>query len=129
MEDLLSLKLKPTEVKKNVTDYVRAVETHYTDIIEGQKVKIERTIKNCNKKVGQVALRIDERSELQDILIDALEKTKLQIFKRKLKTEKLVGKKRRGLSDKVNEITRGVERVLDNQDQGIPSNTVIGSDG
>ena len=34
-------------------------------------------------------MRLDERSELQDIFIDALEKTKLKIFKRKLKQEKL----------------------------------------
>ena len=85
IDDLLSLKLKPFQVKKNITDYVKAVETHYTDVIDSQKLKVEKTIKSCNKKLGQVALRVDERSELQDILIDALEKTKLQIFKRKLK--------------------------------------------
>ena len=51
-------------MKKNITDYVKAVETHYTDAIESQKLKVERTIKQCNKKLGQANLRVEERSEL-----------------------------------------------------------------
>ena len=37
-------------------------------------------------------------------MIDALEKTKLQVFKRKLKQEKLLSRKDRELSQRVNEI-------------------------
>ena len=48
------------------------------------------------------------------MLLDALEKTKLQIFKRKLRQEKLQGKNSRELTTKVQEITKGVERVLEN---------------
>ena len=64
IDDLLSLKLTPFQMKKNITDYVKAVETHYTDAIESQKLKVERTIKQCNKKLGQANLRVEERSEL-----------------------------------------------------------------
>ena len=50
--DLFSLKLKPTEIKKNITDYVQAIETHYTGIIEGQKIKMDRVKKDCKTKIG-----------------------------------------------------------------------------
>ena len=33
---------------------------------------------------GKLAMHRDEKSELEDVLIDALDQTRLQIFKRKL---------------------------------------------
>ena len=120
------MKLKPTEIKRNITDYVQAVETHYTGIIEGQKIKMDKVKKDCKSKIGQVAKRLDERSELQDILIDALEKTKLQIFKRKLKQEKLLNKKNRDLSARVNEISKSV--MVNNVDPKLSSPATTSAD-
>ena len=52
LDDLFSLKLRPADKKRNITNYLKAVETHYTDIIEGQKIKMEQTEKQCKRKVG-----------------------------------------------------------------------------
>ena len=40
------------------------------------------------KTRGKSALEKDKRTELEEILIDAIDKTRLQIFKRKLAQEK-----------------------------------------
>ena len=40
------------------------------------------------KDRGKAAIEKDKRSELEEVLIDAIDKTRLQIFKRKLAIEK-----------------------------------------
>ena len=74
------------------------LEAHFNSAIIEQKAKTERLKKSYKIKIGQAAKRADERSELEDILIDAIEKTKIQVLKRRLVAERLLNKKDRKLS-------------------------------
>ena len=107
-DDMQSLKLEPAQVKKNVSQYVTKLESYFNKAIKEQKTRIERLKKAQRTKIGQATRRADERSELEDILIDAIDKTKTLVIKRKLVAEKLLNKKDRKLSIQVNEMSQGV---------------------
>ena len=71
-------------MQKQIVEYMSHVETFYNDKI-GALVTKQKKLKNEMKKErGHLAKQRDDRSELEDILIDALEKTRVTIFKRRL---------------------------------------------
>jgi len=49
---------------------------------------MQRVIKEEKNKRGYHAIQVDKKSELEEIFMDALEKTRLQIFKRKMRLER-----------------------------------------
>ena len=107
-DDMISIGLEPTQVKKNINQYMSKLEAHFNSAMIEQKAKTERLKKSYKTKIGQATKRADERSELEDILIDAIEKTKIQVLKRRLVAERLLNKKDRKLSVQINEMSQGV---------------------
>ena len=93
-----------------IIDYVKAIESHYTDQITKCKTKMQRVIKEEKNKRGYHAIQVDKKSELEEIFMDALEKTRLQIFKRKMRLERQT--KKTTLTKKVAEIANLDETQL-----------------
>lgn len=84
LEDLFSMRIGQSSVRKQILDYVKCIETHYTDMVTKLRLKLKRIQFDLQKQRGMVAIHKDKRSELEEVLIDAVDKTRLQIFKRKL---------------------------------------------
>jgi hypothetical protein len=85
-------------------EYVSKIETFYTDKVTGLIGKMKRLKNEVKIERGNLARKRDERSELEDVLIDALEKTRVSIFKRRIEQEKII--KNKELSLKVRQISQ-----------------------
>ena len=88
LDDLFDMRIGSVTMRRQIQDYVKCIETHYTDIINKNRAKIKKMTFESQKDRGKVAIEKDKRSELEEVLIDAIDKTRLQIFKRKLANEK-----------------------------------------
>ena len=88
LEDLFDMQVGPATMRRQIQDYVKCIETHYTDIIKNSHLKMKRIVAQSQKERGKAALEKNKRSELEEVLIDAIDKTRLQIFKRKLALER-----------------------------------------
>ena len=82
------MRIAQTSIRRQIQDYVKCIETHYTDIINKLRGKIKRLTNDVQKERGQKAMEKDKRSELEEVLIEAVDKTRLQIFKRRLQQDK-----------------------------------------
>ena len=58
------------------------------DIIQKQKARSRKVEAEAIRKIGISANRHDKRSQLEEILMDAIDKTRLQVFKRRLAQER-----------------------------------------
>ena len=76
-------------MRRQIVDYVKCIETHYMDIVQKLKLKVKKAEKDAVKKVGFAAYKHDKKSELEGVLIEAIDKTRLQIFRRRLAQESL----------------------------------------
>ena len=54
------------------------------DVIQKLKVKAKKVEQEAAKKCGKVAFSLDKKKELEEVLIDAIDKTRLLVFKRRL---------------------------------------------
>ena len=63
----------------------------------------------AQRERGRQAMRSDQRSELETVLIDAIDKTRLQIFKRRLASEK--GQKQKNMIKRVQELSQELDSV------------------
>jgi len=54
------------------------------DIIQKQKLKVKKVEQDAAKKRGTAAYYLDKKQELEEVLIDAIDKTRLAVFKRRL---------------------------------------------
>lgn len=77
LEDLFDMKIYQSNIKKQIQDYVKCLETHYTDIITKLRFKNKKQKFEAQKERGRFAVEKDRRSELEEILIDAIDKTRL----------------------------------------------------
>ena len=71
------MRIAQTSIRRQIQDYVKCIETHYTDIINKLRVKIKRLTNDVQKERGQKAMEKDKRSELEEVLIEAVDKTRL----------------------------------------------------
>ena len=71
-------------MRRQIIDYVKCIETHYTDIVSKLRMRLKRARQDSVKERGKAAFEKDKKTELEEVLIDAIDKTRLQIFKRRL---------------------------------------------
>ena len=75
--DLFDMRIGQSSVKRQIQDYVKCIETHYTDIIHKNKAKVKKLQLEVQKARGQKAMERDKKTELEEVLIDAIDKTRL----------------------------------------------------
>ena len=88
LEDLFEMRITQHNIRRQILDYVKCIETHYMDIIQKMKTRARKIEVDAIKKIGISANRNDKRSQLEEILMDAIDKTRLQVFKRRLAQER-----------------------------------------
>ena len=74
---MFDLKIGAESQRRQIRDYVKCIETHYTDIIARMKVRAKKAEVEAGKKLANVVNQKDKRSQLEEILIDAIDKTRL----------------------------------------------------
>ena len=94
LEDLFDMRIAQSSVRRQIQDYVKCIETHYTDIINKLRGKVKKLTFEVQKSRGKNAIEKDKRSELEEVLIEAIDKTRLQIFKRRLAQDKITRDKK-----------------------------------
>ena len=70
------------------------------------RLRLKKMTLELQRQRGKTALHKDKKSELEEVLIDAIDKTRLQIFKRKLAQEK--GTKQKALIKRVQELSQEI---------------------
>ena len=88
LEDLFDMRITQHNIRRQILDYVKCIETHYMDIIQKMKTRNRKIEVDAIKKIGILANRNDKRTQLEEILMDAIDKTRLQVFKRRLAQER-----------------------------------------
>ena len=88
------MRIAESSVRRQIQDYVKCIETHYTDIISKLRGKMKRLTLEVKVERGKQAMGRDKRSELEEVLIDAIDKTRLQIFKRRLTQDRITKDKK-----------------------------------
>ena len=97
------------EIQKSILDYVRVIETFYTDRLNYTAQKTRRVMQQEKVKRGKQGMSADKRTELEEILGDSIEKTRIQIFRRKMRQER--NSKTPFLSNKVSEMASAEPEV------------------
>ena len=71
------MRIGQTSIKRQIQDYVKCIETHYTDIIAKYRSRVKRLTFDLQKERGKSAMTKDKKTELEEVLIDAIDKTRL----------------------------------------------------
>lgn len=108
LDDIFDMRISQTSLKKQIQDYVKCIETHYSDIIHKIKSKVKKLTFELQKSRGMAAISKDKRSELEEILIDSIDKTRISIFKRRLEQEK--GRRTKTMGTKVIELGKELDQ-------------------
>ena len=77
LEDVFDMRIGQSSMRRQIIDYVKCIETHYTDIINKLRLKLKKSKLNAVKERGKAAIEKDKKSELEEVLIDAIDKTRL----------------------------------------------------
>ena len=77
LEDLFDMKIGQGSQRRQIQDYVKCIETHYTDIIAKLKVQAKKSTTQAMRKISNVVNVKDKRSQLEEVLVDAIDKTRL----------------------------------------------------
>ena len=49
------MKISQSKTRRQIQDYVKCIETHYTDVIQKLKLKVKKVQQEAAKKYGKVA--------------------------------------------------------------------------
>ena len=77
--------MEKSQALKNadIVEYVQNVETYYMNQIQKFRQSYEKQLQRVRKVTNLKAKEVSERSDLEEIFKDAVEKVKVQIFRRK----------------------------------------------
>ena len=84
-EMLFNSKLKSDQIKKEINEYVKALETKYNQKLMEMRLRVDRERK---KKIYQESIKVNEateKNELETLFVDCIEEVRKDIMKRRLK--------------------------------------------
>ena len=84
---LFESKMSKDGIKSELINYVKALETNYTDHIQELKTVVDKE-KGRMRKVQSLQVNTNsEKNELESLFVDCIEEVRKEIMKRRLKNE------------------------------------------
>jgi len=84
---MFRLKFSPKEMKEELGKYISDIETWYSEMVKKYKGLYRKAVDRIKRMKRMEGSNKDAVSYLQETLLDAIEKTRIQIFKRRMKAE------------------------------------------
>ena len=88
VDEILKLKLPDDKLKRNLCDYMRVMETFYADKIREFQKRMKNVQREEKDKRAKIGFTYDKRTELEEILGDCIEKTRIKVFRRRMRQER-----------------------------------------
>ena len=79
--------MAPADIKKDVLEYVRILETSYTDKISKLQVAVEKAHKQTIQERTKHVDRVQERNDLEALFTESIEEVRRKIVHRRLTSE------------------------------------------
>lgn len=90
LDNVFQSKMSAADVKDHITKYVQVLETNYTEVIRDLKDAVKQQKANARNAQASVTNSAIERSDLESLFLDCVEKTRQQIMAQRLKQEFLM---------------------------------------
>ena len=87
LELIFKSKMTKEDIKEEITKYVQALETNYTDTIKDIKNQTEREKNKVRKALSERINNTTQKNELENLFVDCIEDVRKDIMKRRLKNE------------------------------------------
>ncbi|CDW88143.1 UNKNOWN [Stylonychia lemnae] len=98
LKDLNDIKIDQDRVKQEIINYVKVIESFYTQKLQNLRQKFDKKIRASKiSQSNKVSMHI-ERNELEKIFSNSIDEVKKQILKRKVKSETILNNKSKPMS-------------------------------
>ncbi len=93
MDLLFASKMQSKEIQSELKNYVKALETNYTETIKELRFQNDRLVKKFKKNQGVKVNQTTEKNDLESLFVECIEDVRKDIMKRRLKNEIVTRKK------------------------------------
>lgn len=93
LDVLFTSGMSKTEVKTETQEYVKVLETNYTDKIRDLKIEIEKLNKRLSHEKTKKVVQTVEKNDLEQLFVRCVEDMRKEIIRRRLKAEVSARKK------------------------------------
>jgi hypothetical protein len=90
---LFASKMQSKEIQSELKNYVKALETNYTETIKELRFQNDRLVKKFKKNQGVKVNQTTEKNDLESLFVECIEDVRKDIMKRRLKNEIVTRKK------------------------------------
>lgn len=103
--------MKKDDIKYEIENYVKALETNYTNSIQEMKLRLDKAKGALRREKSKHVNEIIEKSDFENLFVDCVEDVRKNVIKRRLKAE-IIGKKKIGKFDENSEEAKEFEDSL-----------------